>query len=320
MPNGDACGDEMIEIHGLQIEVDHSAPVRGLDLKVERGEIFGLIGPRGSGKSALMKTLATLQPPAAGWARVDGLDVVAQAADVRRRIGYLPDFSGIYDDMRVEELMRFYARAQHLEPEAAHARIDALLELGGMADRRNEPIKPLDREWKRRLGLLKILLHAPHVLLLDDPCMGLAPAARERICELIRAVHEREGCTILLGTNLLSDAATLCGRMAVLFNGRKLAEGPAAELADRLTPGRMIQLRTTGEIENLRQSVASHPAVLQAEIHAGGIVFNLRHGQDRPMPVIEELARRGLPIAAWREHGINIGMLLEPDTGNGAGQ
>ena len=301
-----------IELQAIATFDERLAPVEGLDLRVQTGEIFGLIGPRGSGKSTLMKVLATLRPPAGGRAIIAGFNLAEQPAEVRRAIGYVPDFFGIYDDLKVGEMLRFYARAYDLEENVSERRIADLLAKASLGGRVDDRIERLDREAKHRLQLVRVLLHDPQVLLLDDPALGLSPPARERLGELIREIGN-EGKTILLGGNLLSDVAPICDRLAVLHEGRKLAEGNAREIADKLTPGRMIEVKpaATDQAEPIRKLLGADVRVLQAELHAGNVVFNLREGRTLPAPVIEEAVRQGAQIAAYREHGINVGMFFQ---------
>lgn len=302
-----------IELTALSTFDERLAPVEGLDLRVEQGELFGLIGPRGSGKSTLMKVLATLRPPAGGHARIAGMELSEQPTEIRRAIGYLPDFFGIYDDLKVGEMLTFYARAHGLDEAQTQRRITQLLERADLQGLEQERIERLDREAKHRLQLMRVLLHDPAVLLLDDPALGLAPPARERLGKLIRSLRD-EGKTILLGGNLLSDVAPICDRLAVLHEGRKLAQGPATEIANKLTPGRMIEVKALGgpgEAEKIRTILSADPRVLQAELHAGNVVFNLREGHALPSPVIESAVAAGARIDAYREHGINVGMFFE---------
>lgn len=300
----------MIETQELSKYYEERPAFERLTLRVGQGEVFGLLGPLGSGRSTLLKVLAALLAPTAGQARVAGWSLAAEPAEVRARVGYLPGFFGAYEDMRVWEYLEFYGQAYRIAGTRLPGRVSELLALGGLESRRKDYIAALSAEQRQRLGLIKTLLHDPPVLLLDEPAMGLEPAARVRIRELLARLV-RPGKTVLISTNLIMDLAGICDRIGVLHGGRLLLEGAAAEVLGRLAGERLIELEVRGAAEAVCAAAQAHPGVRQAVPNAGNVVFSLEDAADDPGRVIGELIGQGVPIAAWREHEIQPEGLLE---------
>jgi len=212
----------MIEIESIGKHYGCRVALENFSLRIESGELFGLVGPNGAGKSTLIKILATLQPPDSGRARVNGKDVTAEPSSVRAVIGYLPDVPGLYQDMRVEEFLEFFADAFHLREPRRRQAVDRALARSGLERRRNDFVEQLSFGMKQRLVLAKTLLHDPPVLLLDEPATGLDPLARIELRELLKELN-REGLTIFLSSHILSDLEDICTRVALIADGRNAA-------------------------------------------------------------------------------------------------
>ena len=199
----------------------------GLTLSVERGELVGLVGPNGAGKSTLIKILATLVHPDAGAAAIDGFDVVGASGRVRALVGYMPDVPGLYQDMRVRELLEFFADAFRLRGARRRAAVEGALARAGLADRADTFVEALSLGLKQRLFIAKTLLHAPRLLLLDEPATGLDPLARIELRRLLRALNG-EGITMLISSHILADLEDICSRVTFIAAGRLAGESAAA--------------------------------------------------------------------------------------------
>jgi len=202
--------------------------VDGLDLTVHRGEVFGLLGPNGSGKTTTIRMLTGLMAPTSGRATVDGVDVSVAPEQVRRRIGYMSQRFGLYDDLTVEENMRFYASVYGLRGERRARRLEELVDELGFGDRLHQMAGTLSGGWKQRLALACATAHRPQVLFLDEPTAGVDPAARRQFWELIYDFAKR-GITILVTTHYM-DEAERCHRLAFLSRGHLIAVGTAEEV------------------------------------------------------------------------------------------
>lgn len=206
--------------------------VERLDLAIARGEIFGLLGANGSGKTTTIRMLTGLLAPTTGRAWVAGIDVIAEPESVRRRLGYMSQRYGLYDDLTVEENIRFYAGLYGLVGTEGKARVAELIETLAFTPRRRQLAGTLSGGWKQRLSLACATAHRPDVLFLDEPTAGVDPAARRHFWQVIRDLA-RGGTTILVTTHYM-DEAERCGRLAMLWRGRLVAMGSVPEITTRL--------------------------------------------------------------------------------------
>ena len=216
---------------GDVLAVDH------LDLVVRGGELFGLLGPNGAGKTTTIKMLITLLPPTSGGALVAGLDVVRQAREVRRSIGYVPQMVSADGSMTAYENLLVSARLYHLPRAEREHEIDEALAFMGLVDARNRLVREFSGGMIRRLELAQAMLHRPLVLFLDEPTVGLDPVARSTVWDHVRQLRDREGTTILLTTHYMEEADELCDRVAVMHLGRIGAIGTPGELKAAVGPG-----------------------------------------------------------------------------------
>ncbi len=210
----------MIVIEQLRKSYDGARGLDGFSLRVEQGELCGLVGPNGAGKTTLIKLLSTLLQPDGGRAQVAGWDVTVNPQEVKRAVGYMPDQPGLYQDMRVEEFLEFFANAFRLSRERRRAAVALALTRSGLAARREAFVEELSFGMKQRLFLARTLLHEPKVLLLDEPATGLDPLAR---IDLRRQLQElnAQGITILLSSHILADLEDICTRVAMISEGEK---------------------------------------------------------------------------------------------------
>lgn len=218
-----------ILIENLVVRYGKFEAVRGLSLAIAPGEVFGLIGPNGAGKTTTLKVLATLLKPHSGRVSVGGVDVVKKPHDVRRRIGYMPDEFGVYDDLNVEEYLHFFAAAYRVAAADRPKLVEDVLALTDLTPKIHADVDSLSRGMKQRLSIARLLLHDPAVLLLDEPMSGLDPRARIEMRELLKALREM-GKTILVSSHVLPEMAEYCTRIGIFEDGRTVAEGPLRDL------------------------------------------------------------------------------------------
>lgn len=221
-----------IETVALHKQFGELNAVESLDLQVRKGEVFGLLGSNGSGKTTTIRMLTGLMDPTSGSARVAGIDVVANPEAVRRRLGYMSQRYGLYDDLTVEENLRFYAGLYGLVGPEGHARVEQLIADLSFTARRKQLAGTLSGGWKQRLALGCATAHRPAVLFLDEPTAGVDPAARRQFWQVIRELASG-GTTILVTTHYM-DEAERCERLAILWRGRLVGVGSPAELTTQL--------------------------------------------------------------------------------------
>jgi ABC-2 type transport system ATP-binding protein len=238
----------VIETRGLVKRYDGELAVAGIDLVVEAGEIYGLVGPNGAGKTTTMRILATLLAPSAGDARVCGIDVTENPIEVRRRIGYMPDFYGVYDDLRVWEYLDFFARCYGVPAGKRATMIGELLEIVGLVEKRDAYVEALSRGMRQRLCLAHTLVHDPQLLILDEPASGLDPRARVEMREILRALRGM-GKTILVSSHILPELAELCTSVGIIDRGRLLRSGRIDEIERSLRASALLRIDLLSDAE-----------------------------------------------------------------------
>ena len=231
----------VIETRGLVKRYDGELAVAGLDLVVEAGEIYGLVGPNGAGKTTTMRILATLLAPTAGEARISGIGVTDDPVEVRRRIGYMPDFYGVYDDLRVWEYLDFFARCYGVPANRRATMIGEVLEIVGLGEKRDAYVEALSRGMRQRLCLAHTLVHDPDLLILDEPASGLDPRARVETREILRALRGM-GKTILVSSHILPEMAELCTMVGIIDRGRLLRSGRIDEIERSLRASALLRI------------------------------------------------------------------------------
>jgi len=245
---------------GLARRYRELTAVADFSLAVPAGAVYGLIGPNGAGKTTSLRMLATLLPPSDGEAWVAGASVTRESTRARRMLGYMPDFFGVYPELKVWEYLDFYA-ACHDIPSERRSRVCAdLLELVELTPRRDAYVEGLSRGMQQRLGLARALVHDPAVLLLDEPASGLDPRARLELREVVRELG-RMGKAVLVSSHILAELADLCTHVAIMDGGRVLVDGPVEEVSRRLDGGRTVRIRTLGQADRLRDLLATQPGV-----------------------------------------------------------
>jgi ABC-2 type transport system ATP-binding protein len=253
----------VVETRGLVKRYDGQLAVAGIDLLVGPGEIYGLLGPNGAGKTTTMRILATLLAPTAGEALVCGIPVTAEPIEVRRRIGYMPDFYGVYDDLRVWEYLDFFARCYGVPGARRATMIGELLEIVGLADKRQAYVETLSRGMRQRLCLAHTLVHDPALLILDEPASGLDPRARVEMREIFRELRAM-GKTILVSSHILPELGEMCTGVAIIDRGRLLRSGPIDEIERSLRATAVLRIEVLGgpdAVEGAAAWLAGDPRV-----------------------------------------------------------
>ena len=232
----------LVSTRGLTKRYGQLVALDQLDLDVPRGAVYGIIGPNGAGKSTTFAILATLLRPTSGTAVVCGADPVRNAKEVRRRLGYMPDVMGVYDQLRVDEYLRFHAAAYGVPRAEWPDLVEGLLELVDLDVKRDAMVDSLSRGMKQRLSLARSLVHDPELLILDEPASGLDPRARIEFRQLL-AELQRLGKTILISSHILAELQQMCSEIAVIEAGKLLAAGSPEAILEQLGSGRRVTVR-----------------------------------------------------------------------------
>jgi ABC-2 type transport system ATP-binding protein len=256
----------MLRVEGLQKRYGQFEAVKEMSFTLEPGSIFGFVGPNGAGKTTTMKMIATLLKPTNGRAFIGDLEVTGNPAAARKNLGYMPDFFGVYDDLKVTEYMEFYADCHHVPSAGRPKLIGDLLELVNLAHKQDAYVDSLSRGMKQRLCLARCLVHDPAVLLLDEPASGLDPRARIEMRELLQEL-QRMGKTILISSHILSELSEMCTHIGIVTNGRLMVSGPVNEVL-RQAGARVIEIRVTGDLTQALEVARSVPGVTDVRIES----------------------------------------------------
>lgn len=232
----------MLEVRNLRKEYGDLTAVRGIEFTLKPGDVFGFIGSNGAGKTTTIKMIATLLEPSSGTAVLNGADIRRDPMEVRRMIGYMPDFFGLYDDVKVWEYLDFFAAIYKIAPRHRKEVIANVLELTDLTVKREAFVQSLSRGMQQRLCLARCLVHDPSLLLLDEPASGLDPRARAELKELIAELG-RMGKIVIVSSHILTELAGFCNTIGVMEKGELLAFGPVDEVVRGAHSARLLEIR-----------------------------------------------------------------------------
>ena len=284
--------------------------VNNISFNIEGGEIFGLVGPNGAGKTTTMRMLVTLLKPDHGEILVGGYSIRKNANDVRRQIGFMPDSFGVYGDMTVQEYLDFFGACYKVHPQQrAHLITDFLLDLVDLGHRRDDMVDTLSTGLKQRLGLARVLIHDPSILVLDEPASGLDPRARVEIRELLLEVA-RLGKTILFSSHILADVGELCTRVGIIEDGKLAALGTLQQLSEHVMPHRQLHIGLLDRKEEAKTMLQSITGVSEVRIMENTSRISLEvdfTGDDESIhQLLAKLLTEGFPVVHFSEESKNL--------------
>ena len=296
----------MIEVRNVTKVYKDLVAVNDLSMEIDEGEIFGFIGPNGAGKTTTIKILATLLKPTQGYALVCGYNVLTQADDVKRVMGYMPDSFGVYDDMKVWEYLDFFAAAYKIEKSRRKQIIDDVLELTDLSHKKKDYVEALSRGMKQRLRLAKTLVHDPQVLLLDEPASGLDPRARIELRELLKELRKM-GKTILISSHILTELADFCTSVGIIEQGNLLYAGDIKAVTEQLKGARVIEVVVKEGMEQKAvDTFQGSKNVVEVEQEGRTIRIHLPLDFEEEDFVTDMLVENGIKFSSVRELEIDL--------------
>jgi ABC-2 type transport system ATP-binding protein len=295
----------LVSVENLHVAYGTTLAVRGLSFSIPRGEIFGFIGPNGAGKTSTIKVLATLLKPVSGRALIAGIDVAKDSQAVRRKIGYMPDFFGVYDDLTAREYLHFFAAAYAIESGRREAIVRDVLALTDLTEKTDAPVDGLSRGMKQRLGLARVLLHDPDLLLLDEPASGLDPRARIEMRELLKELQSM-GKTILVSSHILHELAQLCTSIGIVEAGRMVACGSLQDIYRALSLRRTIHIQLANPSPGLIAQIRALPHVVGLEEHADRVAVQLREDECSVEDLLDAIHALGARIRMFQPDAMDM--------------
>jgi len=279
--------------------------VNNLNLQLDAGDIMGFIGPNGAGKTTTIRMVSTLLKPTSGTAYVDGIDVVAEPEQVRPLIGYMPDFFGLYDDVKVWEYLDFFAAAYKIPKQKRSRSIDDVLELTDLTVKRDAFVSELSRGMQQRLCLAKTLLHDPKLLLLDEPASGLDPRARIEIKELLKELRNM-GKTILISSHILPELADLCNKVAIVEQGKLVVSGDVDSIVEQCRGGTVLRIELVDRQEEALAFLQGLETISEAKPENGSILASYCGEPGEHHSVLQALSANGYKVKSFSEAEVDL--------------
>ena len=276
-----------------------------LDLTVNKGDLFGFIGSNGAGKTTTLRILATFLAPSSGSAQILGRDLLREADAVRHIIGYMPDFFGVYKDMEVTEYLDFFGACYKIPTAQREKTVNDVLELVGLTEKKGALIGALSRGMQQRLGLARVLIHDPQLLLLDEPASGLDPRARIEMMAILQEL-QRLGKTIIISSHILSELQTLCNRVAIIEKGRLIYSGPVQGVRDQVSQGMVVWVRVSTEPAQAIDLLKARKEIAEVTLADGEIKVTLAGPDIEHSIVADILVRGGAKLIELREDEVGL--------------
>lgn len=295
----------MIETRNLTKKYGDLVAVNEINLNLKEGDVFGFIGPNGSGKTTTMRMIATLLNPDYGEAYVCGQSIYTAPQEIRRLVGYMPDFFGVYDDMTVIEYLEFFAATYRIDGPSRRKVCEEKLELVDMSFKRDAYASQLSRGQTQRIGLARVLLHEPQVLLLDEPASGLDPRARIEIRNLLKRLGEMNK-TVIVSSHILPELADVCTRVGMIEKGHLIVDGYVHEVMKKAREALMLHVQVTERTEEAAKLIESHESIDQIEIKGGTINVTLKKNVDDYSFLPSMLIEAGYRLRLFREEEVNL--------------
>lgn len=296
----------MIETRQLTKRYGDLIAVNHIDLKLQEGDVFGFIGPNGSGKTTTMRMLATLLQPDYGEAYVCGKSIYTHQQEIRRLVGFMPDFFGVYEDMTVVEYLEFFAAAYRVPQHLRRKVVEDKLELVDMSFKRDAMVNQLSRGQTQRVGLARVLLHEPQVLLLDEPASGLDPRARIEIRNLLKRLGELKK-TVIVSSHILPELADVCTRVGMIEKGHLIVDGYVDEVMRKARNRILLNIRVKDETDEAARLLEQQDEVASVSIKAGGLIEAALQPSVMDYSALPTaLVARGFKLTLFREEETNL--------------
>ena len=304
----------MLKIDGLVKNYGKFTAVDHLTLAVEKGSVCGFVGPNGAGKTTTMRIMAGLLNATSGSVMIDEVEVTKNPRVLREKIGYMPDFFGVYDNLKVTEYMDFFAGAYGISYKERGPIINNLLEIVDLSHKKDFYVDSLSRGMKQRLCLARSLVHDPELLILDEPASGLDPRARVEIKEVLKQLQEM-GKTIIISSHILPELAEMCTEICIINQGKLAAQGSVQEIMQKLSQKRMIHVQPLNDVERAIQILKEQPFIRAVVEKTRDVEFEFTGTNDQLSNVLKQLILAEIPILSFKEKEGNLEEVFMQITG-----
>lgn len=293
----------MLKIQKLQKTYGNYHALDGLDMEIAEGALYGFVGPNGAGKTTTIKIITGLLLPDGGSVEIDGVDAVRDPYRLKEKIGYVPDYFGVYDNLKVSEYMEFFAFCYGIEGLKGRKRSRTLLEQVGLGDKEDFFVDGLSRGMKQRLCLARALIHDPSLLIMDEPTAGLDPRTRLEFRETVQELSE-QGKTILISSHLLSDLSEICTDIGIIDAGRMILTGSIEEITDRIHTSKPVIITVQENMAEAMTILKEHPLVRTITVRESDIMVGFTGNARQESELLAELVKAGVMVRGFvREPG-----------------
>ncbi|KKQ61593.1 MAG: ABC transporter related protein [Parcubacteria group bacterium GW2011_GWE2_38_18] len=300
----------MIEIKDLVKKFDQTKVLDHISFSVKKGEILGFLGPNGAGKSTTMKIITSFWPATSGTVEVDGIRVDKDALATRSKIGYLPETVPLYDEMTVEEYLKFIAEVRSIDEKNISTRIKEVVESCGLKKVLHRPIDELSKGYRQRVGLAQAIIHEPDILILDEPTTGLDPNQIVEIRDLIKKIGQEK--TVIFSTHILSEVSATCDRVIIINNGKIVGEGTPDELTKKASHNELIYVKIKGEKDKILKKLDQLENITKIELidseseDINGYEIKGKHGIDLREELSKAIMESGWSILEFNRKSVSL--------------
>lgn len=299
----------MLQINNLYKSFGKFNAVDNLTLHIKKGEIFGFVGHNGAGKTTTMKITAGLLAPSAGSVYIDGINALSERNKVKRKIGYMPDFFGVYDNLKAIEYMEFYAAMYGIRGEEATKTCLNLMELVNLADKRDAYVDSLSRGMKQRLCLARSLVHDPELLLLDEPASGLDPRARFEMKEILKNLGSM-GKTVIISSHILPELADMCDTIGIMQHGKLIMHGTVDEIQMKAMHQRPLNIRVLNDMDKAVRIIKENPKVSKVSVREGVLVADFTGDDKETANLLKRLFEEDILVESFYKEQGNLETLF----------
>ncbi len=295
----------MIKTENLTKKYGDMFAIKSINLDLEQGDLFGFIGPNGAGKTTTMRIIATLLEPSWGEAYVCGHSIYIAPKEIRRLVGYMPDFFGVYDDMKVIEYLEFFAAAYRIRGAERRKKCDEMLETVDLDFKRDAFANTLSRGQTQRLGLARVLLHDPQVLLLDEPLSGLDPRARIEMRNLMRRLGTM-GKTVVVSSHILPELADICNKIGIIDKGELKVSAEVTDVMNQVREQTVLDIGVENDTESAIGIIQKNELVSRVEHGDGCLVVTLKNQTKDYSQLAADLISNGIGLKLFQEEEVSL--------------
>ena len=296
---------KILEINNIRKEFGSLVAVNDINLSVEPGQVVGLIGPNGAGKTTLLRMLATILPPTDGNARLLGYDLKKDYLSIRSRIGYLPDFFNLYNDLTLQECLEFFAQAYKVPSDQIAGQVASVLRYVDLEDKRDDFIRHLSRGMVQRLGVGVLLVHNPDLFLLDEPASGLDPKARIQLRQILKRLSA-EGRTVIISSHILTELSGFCTHIAIINKGKMVLQGSVDEIQQKMSDSRKVTVSVLDNCDKAVALIEKFDNTRITDVQNNTITAEICAGLDELAQLNTHLVQQGLRVVSFTEEMIGL--------------